>query len=147
MSTLTIRRLGSADDELALATFSVMACVFGETFGFPSPNYVARLLNRVDFWLVAALIKDEPIGGLTAFSLPLTRIESTELFIYDIAVEAEHQRRGIGRRLVQKVRDLAAENGIFTTWVPAENEDSHALEFYRSIGGTPSPVTVFTFEK
>ena len=79
--------------------------------------------------------------------MPLTRTESTELFIYDIAVRPEHQRRGIGRQLVQTVRELAAETGIMTTWVPAENEDDHAVEFYRSIGGVPNPVTVFTFEE
>jgi aminoglycoside 3-N-acetyltransferase I len=146
MSTPHFRRLGQSDTELASAMFSAMACAFGEPLRSPSPDYVARLLSRNDFWAVAALVDGRPIGGLTAFSLPLTRTESMELFIYDIAVQPEHQRRGIGRQLVQQVRELAAENSIMTTWVPAENEDGHALEFYRSIGGVPNPVTVFTFE-
>jgi aminoglycoside 3-N-acetyltransferase I len=142
MSTPHFRRLGQSDTELAFAMFSAMACAFGEPFRSPSPDYVARLLSRNDFWAVAALVDGRPIGGLTAFSLPLTCTESMELFIYDIAVQPEHQRRGIGRQLVQQVRELAAENNIMTTWVPAENEDGHALEFYRSIGGVPNPVTV-----
>jgi len=95
---------------------------------------------------LAALIDRAPIGGLTAFSLPLTRSEETELLIYDIDVEPKYQRRGVARQLVQKVRELAAENDIATTWVPAENEDQHAPEFYLSIGGTPNPVTIFTFD-
>lgn len=147
MSTLHFRRLSRSDAELGLAMFFAMARAFGETFCSPSSDYVARLLSRSDFWAIAGLVDGKPIGGLTAFSLPLTRTETTELFIYDIAVLPEYQRRGIGRRLVQMVRELAAENSITTTWVPADNEDGHALEFYRSIGGVPNPVTVFTFEK
>ena len=67
------------------------------------------------------------------------------MLIYDIAVVPMHQRHGIGRQLVEMARSLATERGIATTWVPAENEDVHALEFYRSLGGTPSSVTIFTF--
>ena len=147
MSTTHIRKLAAGDTELAQLVFSVMASVFGEASDSVSAEYVAALLNREDFWVIAALVDGEPIAGLTAFILPLTRSELAELFIYDIAVVPTHQRHGIGRRLVEKVRHLATERGIATIWVPAENEDIHALEFYRSMDGAPSAVTIFTFSK
>ena len=32
-------------------------------------------------------------------------------------------------------------------FVPADDEDQEAIEFYRAVGGTPSPVTFFTFDR
>lgn len=103
------------------------------------------MLNRDDFLVIAGLADGVPIAGLTAYVLPLTRSETAEIFIYDIAVAPTHQRQGVGRRLVQEVRSIATRRNIATTWVPADNEDDFALEFYRSIGGTPQAVTIFNF--
>jgi aminoglycoside 3-N-acetyltransferase I len=144
---LHIRRLSAGDGSLAAAMFAMMAAVFGEDADTLSSDYVARLLRRDDFWAIAALDDGQPIAGLTAFVLPLTRAESAELFIYDIAVQPRYRRRGIGRRLVAAARDLAAGAGIATIFVPAENDDAEALEFYRAIGGAPTPATFFTFSQ
>ena len=42
---------------------------------------------------------------------------------------------------------LAAAEGIGVVFVPADDEDTHALDFYRAMGGEPQPVTIFTFDK
>lgn len=141
---VVIRRLGVADVELAAATLAMMAEVFDEPREALSSAYVRNLLRRADFWLLAALVDAKPVGGVTAFALPLTRVESRELFIYDLAVHTAHQRRGIGRALVLELSNLVAREGIHVAWVPADNEDAHALEFYRSLGSVESPVTIFT---
>jgi aminoglycoside 3-N-acetyltransferase I len=75
----------------------------------------------------------------------MTRAEYSEIFIYDIAVRSEHQRMGIGRRLMEELRAQAAGMGIRDLFVPADNEDVHALDFYRALGGEAAPVTIFTF--
>jgi aminoglycoside 3-N-acetyltransferase I len=142
---MEIKRLYSGDTAIAVSVFSMMASVFDETPETLSLNYVGSLLKRDDFWAIAALEGREPAGGLTAFTLPLTRSETAELLIYDIAVRPEHQRRGIGRALVDTLKKLTAEAGIGTMWVLAGNEDPHALEFYRTIGSRPMTVTIFTF--
>jgi len=147
MSAIRIKKLTTDDAELAHSLFAVMASVFGEGAGSTSLEYVASLLSRDDFWALAALADGEPIAGLSAFVLPLTRAKRAELLIYDIAVLPAHQRRGVGRQLVETAVGLATERGIATTWVPAENADAHALEFYRSLGGVPTAATVFTFSR
>jgi GNAT superfamily N-acetyltransferase len=65
----------------------------------------------------------EIVGVLTACVLPLTSREGSELMIYDLAVDESHQRRGVGRRLVNEVLTEAKANGIDVAWVPAANED------------------------
>jgi hypothetical protein len=42
-------------------------------------------------------------------------------------------------------RELAAAVGIQDVFVPADNDDTHALDFYRAQGAVESPVTHFTF--
>ena len=39
--------------------------------------------------------------------------------------------------------DPASVSSVF---VPADDEDVHALVFYRAVGGAAAPVTVFTFD-
>ena len=145
MDHLHVRRLAAGDRTLARTTFAAMAEVFEEPHAPLSDGYLDRLLLRDDFWALAALAGDEVVGGLTAHTLPMTRAETSEIFIYDIAVRAEHQRRGVGRQLMLALRDAAAARGIDELFVPADDADAHALDFYRALGGTASPVTFFTF--
>ena len=142
---MTIVRLGPGSNDRAQALFRLMAEVFEEPRATLGERYVERLLNRADFWALAALENDEVVGGLTAHALPMTTSESSELLIYDVAVGSAHQRQGIGRQLFAALREQAAAEGIDVLFVPADNEDAHALDFYRAIGGAPAPVTLFSF--
>jgi aminoglycoside 3-N-acetyltransferase I len=141
------QRLTSDDRERAKKLFVLMAEVFSEHCEHLSDGHLDRLLDSGDFWAIAALDGDEIIGGITAHTLPMTRMESSEVFIYDIAVRTGHQRKGVGRRLVQALCEAAADIGIQNVFVPADNQDVHALDFYRALGGAPTPVTLFTFSR
>ncbi len=145
MAPMRTKRLTSDDVVLARQVFLLMAEVFAEGGEPLDDAYLDRLLRREDFWAIAALAGDEVIGGITAHALPMTRSAATELFIYDLAVRADHQRKGVGRRLVTVLREEAASHGIHDVFVPADNEDTHALDFYRALGGSPAAVTIFTF--
>ena len=123
-----------------------MAAVFEEESEALPDGYVDELLARRDFWIIAAEDEDgEILGGLTAHTLPMTRAAYAEIFLYDIAVRVSRQRRGVGRALVACLREQAAALGITDVFVPAENEDAHALDFYRALGGAAQEVTFFNF--
>jgi aminoglycoside 3-N-acetyltransferase I len=139
---MTYARLGPGDRARAKALFALMAAVFDEDCETLSDAYVDRLLGRADFWVIAALSDDDLVGGLTAHTLPMTRTQVSEVFIYDLAVRPEHQRRGVGRGLIAHLRGAAGAAEIF---VAVDDEDAHALDFYRAVGGSAAPVTIFTF--
>ena len=40
----------------------------------------------------------------------------------------------------------AAQADLLAAFVPADNDDTHALDFYRAIGGQAQPVTLFLFD-
>lgn len=146
MDALQVRRLGPGDEGAARETFAMMAQALDDAGrGVLGPAYLHRLLARDDFWAFTAFSGPLVVGGLTAHLLPMTRAESTELFIYDLAVHASHRRRGVGSRLVAALCTAAAEAGVVDIFVPADNSDTEALDFYRALGCTAAPVTHFTF--
>jgi aminoglycoside 3-N-acetyltransferase I len=141
------QRLTAADRVIARRLFVLMADVFEEPGAPLGDAYLDRLLGREDFWAIAAFEGDDIIGGITAHTLPMTRSEASEIFIYDIAVRPQNQRQGVGRVLIASLREAAAANGIDDVFVPADDDDRHALDFYRALGGAAAPVTIFTFGK
>ena len=145
MSSYRIQRLGPSDAALAKRLFTTMADVFDEPRAELSDRYLAQLLGRTEFWALAALAGDQVVGGLTAHTLPMTRLEASEIFIYDIAVESEHRLKGVGRQLIAELQRAAASVGIQDVFVPVDNDDQHALDFYRALGASDAPVTIFSF--
>jgi aminoglycoside 3-N-acetyltransferase I len=75
----------------------------------------------------------------------MTTSERAEVFIFDIAVRPDQQRRGVGRRLVSELCARAKAEGIATVFVAADDEDAHALDFYRALGAAGAAVTMFEF--
>ena len=140
------RRLATGDRELARATFAMMAAVFDEPRRVLPDEYVDALLARADFWALVAVEGDDPVGGITAHVLPMTRSPSRELFVYDVAVRDDRQRRGIGRAMLVELVAQAGREGIESVFVAVADEDVHAMDFYRAVGGAASPVTLFSFD-
>lgn len=145
MSDYRFVRLGPGERARARQLFTLMAEVFEEPRDELPDAYLDSLLNRRDFWAAAALSGESVVGGITAHTLPMTRSAKSELFVYDIAVHAAHQRRGVGRLLLEQLRAAATAVGISEAFVAADNEDQHALDFYRALGGTGAAVTIFSF--
>ncbi len=142
---MRVTRLSGGDRAVARRLFTLMAEVFDDECDPLSDAYIDRLLAREEFWAIAAFAGDDVVGGLTAHTLPMTRSESAEIFIFDVAVRADHQRRGIGTLMMTMLCEEAARAGIDIVFVPADGEDEHALDFYRALGGDAAPVTIFTF--
>ena len=140
-------RLRPGDRDIARHLFAAMAEVFAQPASPLSDVNIDRLLSRDDFWAVAAFVGEELAGGVTAHTLPMSRSDGSELFIYDVAVRRRHQRMGVGRQLLETTCQLAAQAGIHFSFVLAENMDTHALDFYRALGATESSITVFAFER
>ena len=124
------------------ATLEAMSTLFGEAFeepetycgARPSRAYLHRLLAKPDFIALAALDGGRVVGGLVAYVLEKFEQERSEIYIYDLAVAADHRRRGIATALIQALRQLAAARGASTIYVQADLGDEAAIALYTGLG-------------
>lgn len=141
-----IKRLGKEDVLIAQKLNLLFEEVF-EKENAPSAkaSYLMELLEKPDFIAYAAIRGNEIIGGLTAYELPMYYFESIEIFIYDIAVKPEFQRKGLGKKLLSTLNEYGRQIGAKDIFVDASKEDEHAVDFYRTSGGKGEKVVQFTY--
>ncbi|MCA1637332.1 MAG: GNAT family N-acetyltransferase [Acidobacteria bacterium] len=117
-----------------------------EDFALPAAQYLQSLLEKETVIFYVAMIDKKVVGGLTAHVLPSTYFPSSEVYIYDLAVETKFQRKGIGRRLINSLKEYCASLRLKEVFVQADLEDRHALDFYRATGGIAESVVHFSYE-
>ncbi len=107
-------------------------------------SYLSPMLENTSCIILGAVAEGRIVGGLVAFEM--TPIHGTkELYIYDIAVHPEFQKRGLGKKLMEAIKEEARTQGVGAIFVEAESEDEGAVAFYRAIGGEEVAVNHFNF--
>jgi aminoglycoside 3-N-acetyltransferase I len=138
-------------DGSALPSFKLLIELFNMVFEEDQSKIgndanLSGLLVNQHFIAMAALAGKEVIGGLTAYELPMYYADRSEIFLYDLAVKPDYQRMGVGKELIRSLKEECSRNGIKDFFVMAHEEDEHAIEFYRSTGGTSEKVVNFLYE-
>lgn len=133
-----IRRLGPDDADLFRALLAMFGEVFGDTDTYtraqPGDAYLKALLGGDTFVAIAALRDNVAVGGLAAYELKKFEQERSELYIYDLAVAAEHRRRGIATALISKLKEIAQSRGAYVIFVQADLVDAPAVALYTRLG-------------
>jgi aminoglycoside 3-N-acetyltransferase I len=141
------RQLSGRDVQLLKALLRV----FGEAFAdlptyqdaVPGDAYLAELLSGAQFIALAALAGEEVVGGLAAYELIKFERERKEIYIYDLAVAADHRRRGVAKGLINELKRIASERGAYVIFVQADPPDLSAVALYESLG---TRETVYHFD-
>jgi len=70
-----------------------------------------------------------------------------ELWINEVGVASTHQRRGLGRRLIEELLAVARAADCGEAWVLTDRDNEPAMQLYASAGGqeTPGRHVMFTF--
>ncbi|MGF7117694.1 GNAT family N-acetyltransferase [Methanobacterium oryzae] len=116
-----------------------------EPFQYPSHDYLEKILKNENTIFVVAKYEEEIIGGLTAHELASTYFEVNEVYVYDLAVRQDFQRKGIGTRLIDKLKKFSCSKGDKEIFLQADIGDDYAIDFYKKIGGVPEDVIHFSF--
>ncbi len=141
-----IRRLDYQDVTIFEDVLLLFSDVFEwEEYTLPSAGYLLQLLQKADFFVFAALVNGEVVGGLTAYLFPQYYKLNPLVYVYDLAVKEDFQRQRIGSNLTNAVFTAASEAGAAEVFVQADEEDKHALSFYQSLNGRMDKVRHFTF--
>jgi aminoglycoside 3-N-acetyltransferase I len=141
-----IEKLTGSDLDKFIGLIRLFKDVFEmKDFRIPGEKYLKQLLEKDDFFVFVALMDNIVVGGLTSYIMHQYYSTSPLVYIYDIAVKAEFQRKGIGKMLIAANNDYCREIGVEAVMVQADEPDGHAIEFYRSTGATAENVIHFEY--
>lgn len=148
MTNIEIKKLDSSDVHLA----EELILMFGFSEGsrhqiYSSTEYVRKMLAKDDFHVIVALENDKLVGGLTAYEMMMFKRETTEMFLYEIEVAEDFQRKGIGKALIEFLKKICEEKGIVEIFVGTEDDNFAARKLYSSTGGEADEETVWFYYK
>lgn len=135
---LSIRPLGAADT----GPFRAMLGLFSEAFEDaesyatkqPTDAYLGKLLASENFIVIAAFEGDALVGGLAGYVLPKFEQERSEFYIYDLAVAERSRRQGVATGMIQSLKAVAAQRGVYVIFVQADYGDDTAIALYTKLG-------------
>lgn len=144
--TIEIKKLSTQEIDRFEALVNVFEEVFDmENFLMPDLDYLEKLLKKEDFMVYVALFGEQVVGGLTAYVLPSYYFQSSDVYIYDLAVDAPFQRKGTGRKLIDAIKTDCKALGLKEVFVQADRIDQHAIDFYHATGGSAEDVVHFYY--
>lgn len=138
-------------DSNATGDLGSLIDVFEEVFGTehderPSSEYLKNLLTDPTFRAIVAKVNGQVVGGLTLYILHQYYTPQPLIYLYDLAVLVQHQRKGIGRNLIEFTQSYCRNQGAEELFVQVDKVDLYALEFYRKTKpASEEPVVHFTY--
>lgn len=144
---LELKILSSQDTD----DFIELIRIFGDVFEMEGlkildNKYLKSLLNKPDFLVLIGKYNNEVIGGLTVYVLHRYYSTKPVAYIYDVGVMRNHQRKGVGKKLISHLTQYCKENGFEDAYVEAETDDIQAVNFYKTTQMTSElQATHFTY--
>jgi len=134
----TCSRLVAGD----VALFRELNGLFGAAFAepetyegaVPSDAYLESLLGKPHVVALVAVEAGAVVGGLVAYVLEKFERQRSEVYIYDLAVDERHRRRGVATRLIRTLREIGKSLGAYVIFVQADLGDDPAIRLYESLG-------------
>jgi ribosomal protein S18 acetylase RimI-like enzyme len=135
-----LRHLARSDDhEIAVAS---------HLFDGPAKEDAARrFLADERHHMFIAYVDGHPAGFVSGVEMTHPD-KGTEMFLYELGVDEGYQRQGLGRSLVEALRNLARERGCYGMWVITDEDNDAALATYGGSGAEAERgqvVLVWTF--
>jgi ribosomal protein S18 acetylase RimI-like enzyme len=122
------------------ARIHLLACELAETVGDTPPTEEAtraRLEELLDEPRARVLVAENEvgiIGGASFWIKPDLAHGDTVVEVPMLVVAEDHRRSGVGRLLMEEVRNVASDNGASQIELVATRANVTAREFYRSLG-------------
>ena len=117
-----------------------LACELAETVGDSTPTedaVRARLEELLDEPGARVLVAENEVGlvgGVSFWIKPDLAHGDTVVEVPMLVVAEDHRRTGIGKLLMEEVRNVASDNGASQIELVATSANVAAREFYRSLG-------------
>ncbi len=131
-------QLGPADADQLRTLLAVFGTAFHDVPTYqsavPDEAYQREFLAQAQHIVLVALDGEQVVGGLVSYVLPKFEQVRKEIYIYDLAVDEAHRRRGIARELIRVLQKHARKIGAYVIYVQADHGDAAAIQLYSSLG-------------
>jgi ribosomal protein S18 acetylase RimI-like enzyme len=136
---IDIRWLSAGDEPLVRAA--------GDLFDEPpTAEFTATFFDQPNHHLAIAYVNGDPAGFVSGVEIAHPD-KRTEMFLYELGVEEAFRGRGVGKSLVEALRDRAVERRCRGMWVLTDDHNHTALATYRRAGaGEPDPQVLLEWE-
>jgi ribosomal protein S18 acetylase RimI-like enzyme len=136
---IDIRLLG-ADD------VGVFAHVADGVFDSPIQTHFARAFLADARHHMFVAMDDGLVVGMVSAVDYVHPDKAPQLWINEIGVAPSHQRRGIGRRLLDAMLEHGRTLGCTEAWLGTEKDNVAARQLYASSASAPAPFVLYSFE-
>lgn len=127
---LEVKRLEAKDAPTAVAIVKLFASKE------VSLEYMERFLANTAHYLIVAEVGGNLAGFLMAYVLQrMKEDDSAKMFIYEIEVAPQYQRKGVGTALITYIREIVRREKMYSSFVFTNYSNEGAVEFYKSTGG------------
>jgi aminoglycoside 3-N-acetyltransferase I len=116
-----------------------------EDLVLPNYNLLKKLLENEKFVVFVAKVNGQVVAGLTAYILDSYYTNNSQIYLYDLGVNSNYQRQGIGTMLMANLINFAKSINIDEIFVQADSEDENAINFYRKTKAKEQSVIHFTY--
>jgi ribosomal protein S18 acetylase RimI-like enzyme len=124
---MEIRALGPGDDQAVVAAQHLFD-------GPARAEATARFLAEPGSHLLVGYEDGAAVGFVSGVEVTHPD-KGTEMFLYELAVDDAHRRRGYGRALIEALDALARERGCAGMFVLVDDDNEAGRAAYRSAGG------------
>jgi aminoglycoside 6'-N-acetyltransferase I len=136
--SIDIRMLGRDDG-------AVLQRVADDVFDHAvDPRWTAAFLADARHHMLVALDDGVVVGMISAVDY-VHPDQAPQLWINEVGVAPSHQRRGIGRRLLDAMLAHGRTLGCTEAWLGTEDDNEAANALYRSAGSKPEPFVLYSF--
>lgn len=94
---------------------------------------------------LAVAIVDGTVVGIASAVHYVHPDKPPQLWINEVGVAPNHQRKGIGRLLLLRLLAHGGELGCSEAWVGTEVDNRPARALYQSIGGREAPFVMYSY--
>lgn len=130
--TITIRVLGPDDVEVL---DRVRPGTFDEEL---NPVYSWAFLSTGVNAIVVAMDRGDVIGFASG-TVILHPDKPRQFYISELGVHGDFEDQGIAERLMERLRNVAAERGCEEMWGVADTSNVTTQDLFKSLGGAESP--------
>lgn len=96
-------------------------------------DWAERFLSAAGHVMLIAYVDGVPVGMVSGIEMTHPD-KGTEMCLYELSVDEDHRRRGIGRALTEALAVEAESRGCYGMWVGVDTDNEAALATYRAAG-------------